>query len=123
MSKGNIKIPNPSGKPGFEITKKFYQIFHRSSSTIFIFSTICARNRARSHKIFFVISNPDQANENMGINVTGNFEVKTKDKTFSTTVYPFLQSDYLADQLIGKSKNACFTAMEVFWLTPDNHLI
>ena len=78
---------------------------------------------ANKHTVCFVISNPDQADENMGINVTGNFEVKTKDKTFSTTVYPFLQSDFLADQLIGKSKNAYFTAMEVFWLTPDNHLM
>ena len=43
-----------------------------------------------------------QADENMGINVTGGFEVKTKDKTFSSSIFPFLQTDHLADQLIGK---------------------
>ena len=45
-----------------------------------------------------------QAGENMGINVAGEFEVKTKDKTFSTSIFPFLQTDHLADQLVGKPK-------------------
>ena len=46
-----------------------------------------------------------QAGDDLGIDVTGRFEVKTKDKTFSTSFYPFLQSDYLYDQLKGKPKN------------------
>ena len=45
-----------------------------------------------------------QAGEKMGINVAGEFEVKTKDKTFSTSIFPFLQTDHLADQLVGKPK-------------------
>ena len=45
-----------------------------------------------------------QAGGNMGINVAGEFEVKTKDKTFSTSIFPFLQTDHLADQLVGKPK-------------------
>ena len=44
----------------------------------------------------------------MGIDVTERFEVKTKDKTFSTSIYPFLQSDYLYDQLKGKPKNLSY---------------
>ena len=44
-----------------------------------------------------------QADEIFGINATGKFQVKTKDKTFSTTIYPFLQTDYLIDQVIGKA--------------------
>lgn len=43
-----------------------------------------------------------QSDEDMGINVTGRFEVKTKDKTFATSIFPFLQTDHLTDQLIGK---------------------
>ena len=44
-----------------------------------------------------------QADEDLGIDATERFEVKTKDKTFSTSSYPFLQTDHLVDQLIGKS--------------------
>ena len=43
-----------------------------------------------------------QAGEDVAIDMTGKFEVKTKDKTFSTSVYPFLQTDHLTDQLLGK---------------------
>ena len=43
--------------------------------------------------------------EDLGIDVTGRFEVKTKDKTFSTSIYPFLHSDHLFDQLKGKPEN------------------
>ena len=43
-----------------------------------------------------------QSDEDMGINVTGRFEVKTKDKTFATSIFPFLQTDHLTDQLIGR---------------------
>ena len=46
-----------------------------------------------------------QAGDDLGIDVTGRFEVKTKDKTFSPSIYPFLQSDHLYDQLKGKPKN------------------
>ena len=46
-----------------------------------------------------------QAGENLGINIMGEFEVKTRDKTFSTSIYPFLQTDHLVDQLKGKPKN------------------
>ena len=45
-----------------------------------------------------------QADEDLGINLTGRFEVKTKDKTFSTSIYPFLQTDHLIDQLKGRPK-------------------
>ena len=43
-----------------------------------------------------------QAGGDLGIDLAGRFEVKTKDETFSTSIYPFLQTDHLADQLIGK---------------------
>ena len=68
MSKGNIKIPNPSGKQGFEITKKsFTKYFTVQVSRFLFFARFVhekyfdhARNRARLHdKIFFVISNPE----------------------------------------------------------------
>ena len=44
-----------------------------------------------------------QADEITEINIAGKFLVKTKDKEFSTTIYPFLQTDYLVDQLTGKA--------------------
>ena len=55
-----------------------------------------------------------QADEDMGINVTGRFEVKTKDKTFSTSIFPFLQTDHLVDQLSGKPKTVALIVMKVF---------
>ena len=45
-----------------------------------------------------------QAGGDLGVDFGGQFEVKTKDKTFSTSIYPFLQTDHLVDQLIGKPK-------------------
>ena len=42
-----------------------------------------------------------QAGEDLGIDVTGRFEIKTKDKIFTTSIYPLLQSDHLYDQLKG----------------------
>ena len=47
-----------------------------------------------------------QADEDLGINFAGRFEVKTRDKTFSTSIYPFLQTDFLTDQLLGKPQNS-----------------
>ena len=47
-----------------------------------------------------------QADEDLGINFAGRFEVKTHDKTFSTSIYPFLQTDHLVDQLKGMSENS-----------------
>ena len=44
-----------------------------------------------------------QADEISEINIAGKFLVKTKDKDFSTMIYPFLQTDYLLDQLTGKA--------------------
>ena len=46
-----------------------------------------------------------QADEDLGINVAGKFEVKTNDKTFSCSIFPFLQTDHLANQLLGKPQN------------------
>ena len=46
-----------------------------------------------------------QANEDLGVDFTGRFEVKTRDKTFSTSIYPFLQTDHLVDQLKVKPQN------------------
>ena len=48
-----------------------------------------------------------QADEISGINIAGKFVVKTRDKEFSTSIYPFLQTDYLVDQLIGRA-NLCY---------------
>ena len=44
-----------------------------------------------------------QADEALEIDITGRFEVKTKDKTFTTCIYPFLQTDHLVNQLMGKA--------------------
>ena len=44
-----------------------------------------------------------QADEISEINIAGKFLVKTKDKEFNTTIYPFLHSDFLVDDLIGKA--------------------
>ena len=46
-----------------------------------------------------------QADEISEINIAGKFLVKTKDKEFNTTIYPFLHSDYLVDQLTGKAND------------------
>ena len=43
-----------------------------------------------------------QADEELSFDATKRFEVKTKEKSFTTSIYPFLQTDYLVDQLIGK---------------------
>ena len=55
------------------------------------------------------MSIPYQADQDIGIDLTGKFEVKTKDKTFSTSIYPFLQTDHLADQLKGNPKYSGFS--------------
>ena len=44
-----------------------------------------------------------QAGEIFEINATGIYEVKTKDKSFSVSIYPFLQTDYLVSELMGKA--------------------
>ena len=44
-----------------------------------------------------------QSDEISGINITGKFVVKTREKEFTTSIYPFLQTDHLVDQLIGKA--------------------
>ena len=44
-----------------------------------------------------------QADEISGINIAGKFVVKTREKEFTTSIYPFLQTDHLVDQLIGKA--------------------
>ena len=45
-----------------------------------------------------------QACEIFGINATGIYEVKTKTKSFQTTIYPFLQTDFLIDELLGQAR-------------------
>ena len=44
-----------------------------------------------------------QADEISGINIAGKFVVKTREKEFATSIYPFLQTDHFVDQLIGKA--------------------
>jgi len=44
-----------------------------------------------------------QAEEILGIFAAEKFQVKTKEKTFTTTIYPFLQTDYFVDELMGKA--------------------
>ena len=46
-----------------------------------------------------------QAGEDLGVDFNGKFEVKASDKTFSTSIYPFLQTDHLVDQLKVKPQN------------------
>ena len=43
-----------------------------------------------------------QADEVLSFDATKRFEVKTKEKLFSNSIYLFLQTDHLVDQLIGK---------------------
>ena len=64
-----------------------------------------------------------QADEDTGINDAGKFEVKTKDKTFSPSIFPFLHSDFLTQQLVGKPKTIDLIGIKVFLWTPDNHLM
>ena len=63
------------------------------------------------------MSIPYQADQDIGIDLTGKFEVKTKDKTFTTSIYPFLQTDHLADQLKGNPKYSgfCPRTNEIRW--------
>ena len=44
-----------------------------------------------------------QADEIFGIYAAEKFQVKTKEKTFTTSIYPFLQTDYFVDELMGKA--------------------
>ena len=44
-----------------------------------------------------------QADEIFGVYAAEKFQVKTKEKTFTTTMYPFLQTDYFVDELMGKA--------------------
>ena len=71
-------------------------------------------NNSNSEKMFKITTVPVvlcpgkilqtyQADEISESNITGKFLVKTKDKEFNTTIYPFLQTDYLVDQLTGKA--------------------
>ena len=55
-----------------------------------------------------------QAGEDLGVDFGGQFEVKTKDKSFSTSIYPFLQSDHLVAQLKGRPQNKPFSCV-AFW--------
>ena len=43
-----------------------------------------------------------QAGEILGIDISKSIEVKTKEKSFITSFYPFVQTDHLFNQLIGK---------------------
>ena len=72
-----------------------------------------------SEKIFQLF----EAEEDVGINVAGKLEVKTKDKTFLSSIFPFLHSDHLAEQLVGKPKTKDLIGIKVFLWMPDNHLI
>ena len=47
-----------------------------------------------------------QAGENLGIDVTKTIEVKTKEKSFTTSIYPFMQTDHLYNQLLGRLKHS-----------------
>ena len=43
-----------------------------------------------------------QAGEIFGLqSIGGDVEIKTKEKTFKTSIFPFLQTDHLFDQIIG----------------------
>jgi len=44
-----------------------------------------------------------QADEILEINIVGKFTIKTKDRTFSTSILPFMQTDHLFNQFIGKA--------------------
>ena len=72
------------------------------------------QNNSNSEKMFKIKTVPlcpgkilqtYQADEISEINIAGKFLVKTKDQEFNTTIYPFLQTDYLVDQLIGKAND------------------
>ena len=61
-----------------------------------------------------------QADEIPIINIAGTFVVKTRDKEFTTSIYPFLQTDHMVDQLIGKAYlcHRCWCkmfGMSLFW--------
>ena len=46
----------------------------------------------------------NQAGEQFGLQgIGGDFEVKTKEKIFTTSIFPFLQTDHLFDQIIGSA--------------------
>ena len=47
-----------------------------------------------------------EADQDLTIDVNRKIYIKTKEKTFTISIYPFLQSDHLFDQLIGKTKNS-----------------
>ena len=46
-----------------------------------------------------------QAEENFVINFSEKIVVKTKEKEFTTSIFPFLQTDHLLDQLKGRPKS------------------
>lgn len=44
-----------------------------------------------------------QADQILEINIAGKFTVKTKDREFSTSILPFMQTDHLFNQIVGKA--------------------
>ena len=43
-----------------------------------------------------------QSGDDLGLNFTGNITVVTKDKNFTSSLYPFMQSDHYVNQILGK---------------------
>ena len=100
----SLEYPSPKLKSRFNSQNIHFQIFHFLSQRRF---ELEIDPREKMFKIKTVpkcskkILQSYQAGEDLGIDVTGRFEIKTKDKIFTTSIYPLLQSDHLYDQLKG----------------------
>ena len=86
------------------------------------FITSLQKTEYNSEKMFDIKTVPScpgkilrnyQADEISGINIAGKFVVKTREKEFTTSIYPFLQTDHFVDQLIGKAyiRHRCLRKM------------
>ena len=95
------------------LSQKFSRYFPFSvpTDTYFCFQFIRLGKQRKIKKMFKIKTIPKcpkrilqtyQADEDLGIDVTKRFVVKTKEKSFTTSIYPFLQTDHLVDQLIGR---------------------
>ena len=43
-----------------------------------------------------------QAGQDLGVDISNSIEVKTREKSFTTSFYPFVQTDHLFNQFVGK---------------------
>ena len=98
MNRGEYQPPPQSVQPSTQQSlPDFQKSEYQQSPQMYEIKTIplCPAKLLQSY----------QADEISEINIAGKFTVKTKEGSFCTTILPYLQSDHLFDQLMGKAEH------------------